>query len=413
MVELWLSQLETHKLPLVPVLTTAMPKQAVAALEQASNVRQEIAAKNASEIIVKGMQAENVFRANPSENHDISSISNSSNRKGVSKPRLGDRVVNLTARSVPFGIRGTVVAIHPGSGCVEIVFDVEFVGGTTLNEICSNYRGKLLPWSSLYTVLSSAKKNTQSQPKKGQSKTPSAKSSGRSRTPTPKKQQSQPKKILQKPSDVDNSFNALPPSVKIDKLMNRSSQRAKGNPKPERRDELEISDAETSGTTSYFQQLQHQAQSQDKKQAPSGQSQTKKHPPIPTAQSHMKKTTPLPKKSPMPSASVTEPPLAVPNDEQQQFQNLLNRAFKGRTVQPPPPFRANGPLYEPYAPNIQNSSPPDTQAFPTLGEAKSIPRGKKVVIKSAKPVVATKGNAGGLLMPTQILHKKYNADEAK
>jgi len=32
------------------------------------------------------------------------------------RPRLGDRVVNLTSLGVPFGLRGTVVAMHENTG---------------------------------------------------------------------------------------------------------------------------------------------------------------------------------------------------------------------------------------------------------------------------------------------------------
>lgn len=46
----------------------------------------------------------------------------------------------MRARGVPFGMWGTVVAIHGHSGCVEVVFDEEFIGGSTLHGMCSNYR---------------------------------------------------------------------------------------------------------------------------------------------------------------------------------------------------------------------------------------------------------------------------------
>ena len=51
---------------------------------------------------------------------------------GTEPPRLGDRVVNLHATGVPFGLRGTVVAIHTNTGYVEAIFDEEFVGGRGL-----------------------------------------------------------------------------------------------------------------------------------------------------------------------------------------------------------------------------------------------------------------------------------------
>lgn len=46
----------------------------------------------------------------------------------------------MRAKGVPFGLWGTVVACHSHSGCVEVVFDEEFIGGSTLHGMCSNYR---------------------------------------------------------------------------------------------------------------------------------------------------------------------------------------------------------------------------------------------------------------------------------
>lgn len=36
------------------------------------------------------------------------------------EPKLGDRVVNLSANGVPFGLKGTVVTIHPTTHYVEV-----------------------------------------------------------------------------------------------------------------------------------------------------------------------------------------------------------------------------------------------------------------------------------------------------
>jgi len=68
-------------------------------------------------------------------------------------PELGDRIANLCANGVPFGARGTVVAIHdPSEGCVEVVMDEEFIGGSTLQGSCANFRGKLCVWNHLLKI---------------------------------------------------------------------------------------------------------------------------------------------------------------------------------------------------------------------------------------------------------------------
>ena len=78
-----------------------------------------------------------------------------------SPPILGDRVVNLCANGVPFGARGTVVGIHSKSGCVEVVMDEEFIGGSSLQGTCSNFRGKLCVWAHLRKLTQSGEVNVE------------------------------------------------------------------------------------------------------------------------------------------------------------------------------------------------------------------------------------------------------------
>eukprot|EP00171_Calliarthron_tuberculosum_P012664 IDg12664t1 len=95
--------------------------------------------------------------------------------------RIGDRVVNrLAYTGTPFGLRGTVIGLHnqksvnndtlhlwgkrrrqkspppqsitPTECTVEVVFDEEFIGGGSLNGLCSLGKGKAVPASSLYTI---------------------------------------------------------------------------------------------------------------------------------------------------------------------------------------------------------------------------------------------------------------------
>lgn len=48
---------------------------------------------------------------------------------------------------------GTVVGIHQATtGCVEVVMDEEFVGGTSLQGLCSNFRGKLCVWAHVMKI---------------------------------------------------------------------------------------------------------------------------------------------------------------------------------------------------------------------------------------------------------------------
>jgi Xrn1 SH3-like domain len=46
--------------------------------------------------------------------------SNTVSYNGTEPPKLGDRIVNLYATGVPFGLRGTIVAIHSNTGYAEV-----------------------------------------------------------------------------------------------------------------------------------------------------------------------------------------------------------------------------------------------------------------------------------------------------
>ncbi|KAH9129625.1 hypothetical protein LEN26_005544 [Aphanomyces euteiches] len=142
-IKTWLSQLDIAVLPLVPISSETLPKAAVKAIEKAGDIRVKQEQTTDETVLVNASQ---LFRS-ISSNFDLSS---SAFTQGP--PRLGDRVVNLGARGVPFGLRGTVVASHQVSGCVEVVFDTPFSGGTTLHGLCSAYRGKLVQWSTLLVV---------------------------------------------------------------------------------------------------------------------------------------------------------------------------------------------------------------------------------------------------------------------
>jgi 5'-3' exoribonuclease 1 len=70
----------------------------------------------------------------------------------LSCPLSRSDVSFLSKVGAPFGLRGTVVAIHHHSGAVECVFDEPFVGGSTLQGSCDKFRGRLLPWNHVLRV---------------------------------------------------------------------------------------------------------------------------------------------------------------------------------------------------------------------------------------------------------------------
>lgn len=141
----WLNNVETAKLPRTPCSTVAMPVSAVAAVQRAADVRVASLEQNTDtkELNVK-IPASALYREGSTSATDVLQVQDSSS------PELGDRIVNLCANGLPFGARGTVVGIHAEkTGCVEVVMDEEFIGGSTLQGACSNFRGKLAVWNHL------------------------------------------------------------------------------------------------------------------------------------------------------------------------------------------------------------------------------------------------------------------------
>lgn len=49
-------------------------------------------------------------------------------------------------------LRGTIVATHPTTGTLEVVFDHSFIGGNTLHGLCKNGRGRVVRWTDLLAV---------------------------------------------------------------------------------------------------------------------------------------------------------------------------------------------------------------------------------------------------------------------
>ncbi|KAL3916118.1 MAG: hypothetical protein SGILL_005325, partial [Bacillariaceae sp.] len=147
----WLNNVESAKLPRTPISTDTMSLEAVTAVEKAADVRNLAVKKKGfpKESLVK-IPGSALYRENSTGATDVMLASDHNDNEA---PELGDRVVNLCATGIPFGARGTVVGIHKSTtGCVEVVMDEEFVGGTNLQGLCSNFRGKLAVWAHLMRI---------------------------------------------------------------------------------------------------------------------------------------------------------------------------------------------------------------------------------------------------------------------
>ncbi|GMH92275.1 hypothetical protein TL16_g12296 [Triparma laevis f. inornata] len=152
----WVDTCETSKMPRVISTTSALGRDAVLAIERASEVRSAA---------VKEMEPKKVGVKVPvSALYALGQVKSNHVSVAVSTaPELGDRIVNLSARGATFGARGTVIGMHNTKGCVDIVMDDEFLAGTTLQGNCSNFRGKLCLWDQvLKTSAKSDEKTVQS-----------------------------------------------------------------------------------------------------------------------------------------------------------------------------------------------------------------------------------------------------------
>lgn len=148
----WLDKHESAKLPRSPVTTESMSYEATAAVQKAADVRSLALTKKGypKECLIK-VPGSALYREGSTGATDVLLPSDLNDSE---RPELGDRIVNLCADGVPFGARGTVIGIHEAatSGSVELVMDEEFIGGTSLQGHCANFRGKLCNWSHLLKI---------------------------------------------------------------------------------------------------------------------------------------------------------------------------------------------------------------------------------------------------------------------
>uniref|UniRef100_A0AAV1UG39 Uncharacterized protein n=1 Tax=Peronospora matthiolae TaxID=2874970 RepID=A0AAV1UG39_9STRA len=159
----------------IPITSEYITAKGVRALEAAGSLRATERAKTETKQrgapVAMTIKAADLFRPNPLVNQDLTGhevSQQSSVNRGA--PILGDRVINISARGVPFGHRGTVVATHVSSKCVEVLFDESFTGGEALYGTTSVDRGKIVAWNSLLCVSAppgSMKQARNNRPKRG------------------------------------------------------------------------------------------------------------------------------------------------------------------------------------------------------------------------------------------------------
>lgn len=161
----WLHQLDTFKKPLVDLSTQVLSPVAVKQIERGAaacklNFAKIVAADPAAYDVrpLGKVATDNLFVPEDSGfavgavggGEGVSSAgADATVGSAGSEPTLGDRVLNLAFTPLPVGAKGVVVATHARSGYVEVVFDDEFVGGSSLEGLCSPGHGGLVQWNEL------------------------------------------------------------------------------------------------------------------------------------------------------------------------------------------------------------------------------------------------------------------------
>ena len=146
----WIESQPVKSIPRTPFSTVSMSRDAMKAVERAGDTLTAARKANPPEKLhIKNVPVDHLFYDDNFSFYDAPLTYNCKDEEGkeMTKPQLGDRVVNLNSIGVPFGLRGTVVTIHETTGYVEVIFDEEFTGGKTLHGYCSPFRGRLVPWT--------------------------------------------------------------------------------------------------------------------------------------------------------------------------------------------------------------------------------------------------------------------------
>jgi len=139
----WLKSVETKSFEKVPLDAEQLDSDIVMAIERAA----DDSVTNGSTMTPR--------KVNMVPRHALLHPTDAEQRIGEQHFSLGDRIVYvLDSGKVPIGFRGTVVGKTRTSRVMllDVVFDVTFMGGTTLNDRCSPFRGSTVPITAVLNI---------------------------------------------------------------------------------------------------------------------------------------------------------------------------------------------------------------------------------------------------------------------
>ncbi|KAK5137759.1 hypothetical protein LTR08_007331 [Meristemomyces frigidus] len=139
----WLKSVETKGFEKVPLEAEQLDGETVNKIELAADEN------NAKGMVVEGKKVQSVPRSallKPSE---------AEQRTSKQRFRIGDRIVYVQdSGRVPIAMRGTVIGLTRTTRqmLLDVLFDSTFLGGTTLNDRCSVFRGSTVPSSAVLNL---------------------------------------------------------------------------------------------------------------------------------------------------------------------------------------------------------------------------------------------------------------------
>ncbi|KAL9596503.1 MAG: hypothetical protein Q9219_005764 [cf. Caloplaca sp. 3 TL-2023] len=144
-IQLWLKEVESKSFEKVPLDAAQLDSEAVSRMEAAANenLRQN------SMVTVKNQRIKGVPRS------ALLKPSDAEHRLNHQRFALGDRVVYVQdSGRVPIATQGTVVGMTRTSRTtlLDVIFDVTFMSGTSLENRCSPFRGSTVPSHSVLNL---------------------------------------------------------------------------------------------------------------------------------------------------------------------------------------------------------------------------------------------------------------------
>ena len=141
----WLKEVESKSFEAVPLDAEQLDSEAVHRIEQAADEAAKLDPNDKGKIRkIMGAPRNAILKPADAEQ-----------RLNHQKFRLGDRIVYVQdSGKVPIATRGTVIGKSrtARSTLLDIVFDIEFISGTTLGDRCSPFRGQTVPSHSVLNL---------------------------------------------------------------------------------------------------------------------------------------------------------------------------------------------------------------------------------------------------------------------